>query len=51
MTITYTLLTNENGRVSKRVVMSDGVPKKIAGRAPSRGSAEVNTAASLTEFA
>lgn len=51
MTITYTLLTNDNGRVSKRVIMSDGVPKKIAGRAPSRGTAEVRTVASLAEFA
>ena len=51
MTITYSLLTNETGRVSKRVILSDGVPKKIAGRAPSRGSAEVKTVASLAEFA
>lgn len=49
--ITFTVLTNDNGRVSKRVVLVDGVPKKIAGRSISRGTAEVRTVATLAEFA
>ena len=51
MRLTYTLLTNDAGRVSKKVVLVDGKPKKLHGKAPWRGTAEVKTVGSLAEFA